>query len=113
MEPSKMIAVISDTHDNVESIRKTVKILMRKNPEFVIHLGDVVAPFTILEFKGLKMKFILGNCDSDSQARLDRAQQIGAEQLADFAEIDWNEIGRASCREECKPECRSRWSPYH
>ena len=23
------------------------------------------------------------------------------------------EIGRASCREECRIGCRSRWSPYH
>ena len=23
------------------------------------------------------------------------------------------EIGRASCREECLRLCRSRWSPYH
>ena len=23
------------------------------------------------------------------------------------------QIGRASCREECRPLCRSRWSPYH
>ena len=22
-------------------------------------------------------------------------------------------IGRASCREECLSQCRSRWSPYH
>ena len=22
-------------------------------------------------------------------------------------------IGRASCREECNGQCRSRWSPYH
>src|SRR3546814_19759401 len=23
------------------------------------------------------------------------------------------EVGRASCREECVSTCRSRWSPYH
>ena len=23
------------------------------------------------------------------------------------------EIGRASCREKCSKQCRSRWSPYH
>ena len=26
---------------------------------------------------------------------------------------DLDEIGRASCREECYALCRSRWSPYH
>ena len=24
-----------------------------------------------------------------------------------------HEIGRASCREKCSKQCRSRWSPYH
>ena len=23
------------------------------------------------------------------------------------------QIGRASCRQECSSQCRSRWSPYH
>src|SRR3546814_12048610 len=26
---------------------------------------------------------------------------------------DADQIGRASCREECVSTCRSRWSPYH
>ena len=25
----------------------------------------------------------------------------------------FTEIGRASCREKCMVQCRSRWSPYH
>ena len=29
--------------------------------------------------------------------------------IADFIQ----QIGRASCREECQSTCRSRWSPYH
>src|SRR3546814_15828516 len=27
--------------------------------------------------------------------------------------LEYKEIGRASCREECVSTCRSRWSPYH
>ena len=29
------------------------------------------------------------------------------------ANRDALKIGRASCREECRLTCRSRWSPYH
>ena len=32
---------------------------------------------------------------------------------AGFADALRIEIGRASCRKECKSQCRSRWSPYH
>src|SRR6059058_6445584 len=28
-------------------------------------------------------------------------------------EHSFEQIGRASCREECVTTCRSRWSPYH
>ena len=27
--------------------------------------------------------------------------------------VQTGEIGRASCGKECRPLCRSRWSPYH
>ena len=32
---------------------------------------------------------------------------------ADTGDAALREIGRASCREECLTQCRSRWSPYH
>ena len=36
-----------------------------------------------------------------------------ADKLVAGAKAAGNEIGRASCREECGLLCRSRWSPYH
>ena len=58
-----MIGLISDTHDNIPNIIKAVKIFKENNVEFVLHLGDVIAPATIKFFKGLDIRFIKGNCD--------------------------------------------------
>lgn len=82
-----MIGIISDTHDNVPMIKKAVDILKGKNPEIVLHLGDVVAPITVKLFSGLKMKFIKGNCDGDTVGIKRVAQAIGGDYLGDFAEI--------------------------
>src|SRR3546814_14560982 len=48
-----------------------------------------------------------------------RAVVDGAVRPSDFllvgavTELNYNKIGRASCRERCVSTCRSRWSPYH
>ena len=60
-----MIGIISDTHDNVLNIRKAVKVFQEKNVDFVIHLGDIISPSSTAFFKGVKVKFIKGNCDGD------------------------------------------------
>ena len=60
-----MIGIISDTHDNVPKIQKAVELFKKHQVEFVIHAGDIVAPGTVKYCKGVKMKFIFGNCDGD------------------------------------------------
>ena len=54
--------------------------------KYVVILGDGMADYPVDAFDG---KTIL--------------------EVADKPTIDYMEIGRASCRKEC----RSRWSPYH
>ena len=83
-----MIGIISDTHDNVENIQKAVKVFKNKKVEFVIHLGDIIAPASIKFFKGLKVKFIKGNCDGDIEHIQQKAKEIKSEYLGDFAEIN-------------------------
>ncbi|MEB3851326.1 MAG: YfcE family phosphodiesterase [Desulfurococcales archaeon] len=41
------VGVISDTHDNVALARAAVRALVNAGAEAVIHLGDIVAPFTL------------------------------------------------------------------
>lgn len=83
-----MIGIISDTHENVVMIKKAVEILKSKNPEVVLHLGDVISPGTTKLFSGLKIKFIKGNCDGDTAGIKRIAEGYGGEFLGEFAEIE-------------------------
>ena len=62
-----MIAIISDTHDNVFAIRKAVEMLLDLKPNKVYHLGDIIAPLTLHDFNGLPMAMIIGNNDGDHE----------------------------------------------
>ena len=45
-----LIGVISDTHDNIEAVRRASRLFLEKGVELVLHLGDIVAPFTLRAF---------------------------------------------------------------
>lgn len=83
-----MIGIISDTHDNVFAIKKAVDIFKKKNVELVLHLGDIIAPVTILYFKDLRTKFLLGNCDGDVENIKKRINEIDGEFLGIFSELE-------------------------
>jgi len=74
-----IIGLISDTHDNVESVKKSVEIFKRNEVDFAIHLGDVVAPLTMQFFFGLKMKVVKGNCDGDVAHMKKKVSEINGE----------------------------------
>ena len=62
------IAVIADSHDNIPKVEEVFKKINEKKIDFVIHLGDYVAPFTIRKIKELysgKLIGIFGNNDGD------------------------------------------------
>ncbi len=82
-----MIGIISDTHDNVESTMKAIAFFKEKKVEFVIHLGDVVAPPTLMKFEGLKMYFVRGNNDGELVGLKKTAESIGAEFVEDILEL--------------------------
>ena len=73
--------MISDTHDNLDAIRRAVELFNREKVDLVLHAGDYVAPFTAEAFRGLKAKLIgvYGNVDGDRELLRDRYAAIGAE----------------------------------
>ena len=59
-----LIGVISDTHDNVWAVRAAARLFREKGVELVIHLGDIVAPFTLKAFaeEGItRLEAVYGN----------------------------------------------------
>ena len=86
-----MIGIISDTHDNVQNIKKAVEIFKKRNVELVIHCGDVVAPLSVRFFKGLKVHFVKGNCDGDSAGLRKLAEEDGSVYEGETFEITIND----------------------
>jgi len=58
------IGVISDTHDNLVNVRKAADIFNSEKVDLIIHLGDIIAPFTLAELASranAKIEAIYGN----------------------------------------------------
>jgi len=62
-----IIAIISDSHDNIWNLRKAVEIIQAENTEMIIHCGDFVAPFMLkeLETSEIPVHGVFGNNDGD------------------------------------------------
>ena len=84
-----MIGIISDTHDNIEAIRKAVAFFNSKNVDLVLHAGDLVSPFTFKEFNKLNCKFyaVFGNNDGEKIALKERFKPLC--ELKDFLELEF------------------------
>ena len=72
-----MLCLISDTHENIPVIRKAVEKIKILNPELVIHCGDIVSPPILEEFRGLPMRFVLGNNDGEVEGLNKKAAELG------------------------------------
>jgi putative phosphoesterase len=82
------IGLISDTHDNMKNIEKSVILFGERRVDFVIHAGDYVTPDTVESFKGVKLIGVLGNNDVDKLGLLDAFKRIGGELVGDLCEIE-------------------------
>ena len=74
-----MVGVVSDTHDNVEMVERAVEVLNSYELELVIHAGDIVAPFTLKRFSGLRAKMVcvFGNNDGEKTLLAKAASSLG------------------------------------
>lgn len=83
-----IIGIISDTHENVQSILKSKEVFLIHKVDFVIHLGDIISPGTIQYFSGLKVKFIAGNNDGDIEGLKKKISEIGCDFEGTHIEIE-------------------------
>ncbi|MCK5004703.1 MAG: metallophosphoesterase [Candidatus Aminicenantes bacterium] len=61
------ISLLSDSHDNIENLKKVVDISNDRNCSHIFHLGDIVAPISAEILKNFNGEVIavFGNCDGD------------------------------------------------
>jgi putative phosphoesterase len=84
-----MIGIMSDSHDNIDAIRKAVNIFNNKDLDLVIHAGDLISPFTANEFQKLdpELVAVYGNNDGEREGLKNSYKEICL--LEDFKEISF------------------------
>ena len=89
------IAILSDTHDNLESLKRILNFLKEKNVEKMIHCGDITTPETLnfirKSFKG-EIFISLGNADLKDKILALRENLSGVFIFENFGEIEIDEL---------------------
>ena len=62
-----LVAIMSDSHDNIWNLRKAVEIIKDSQAGLIIHCGDFIAPFMLKELDdtGIQVHGVFGNNDGD------------------------------------------------
>ncbi|MEE9410646.1 MAG: metallophosphoesterase [Candidatus Heimdallarchaeota archaeon] len=83
------IGIMSDSHDNLNNIKKAIQIFTENIVESVIHAGDLISPFCIPPFKSFKGRFYLcsGNNLGDTELIQEKILEYG-EFFIDMGEFD-------------------------
>jgi hypothetical protein len=79
-----MIGILSDSHDNLDAVRRAVRFFRDSECRLIIHAGDFVAPFTarVLEGAGCPIKAVFGNCDGEKEGLKNALEPFGTIQKA-------------------------------
>ncbi len=89
------IGIISDTHDNVEGLKRAIEEFNKQNVDLVFHCGDWVSPFMTDECKDLNcnMVGVFGNNDGDLVRLIEKgAGKISFEMQCAEKEVDGRKI---------------------
>jgi uncharacterized protein len=86
------IGLISDTHDNIQNIRKAISLFSSKNVSFVIHAGDIVSPEAVEAFQGVKLIAVLGNNDLEINGLTKALDKIGGQLNGEFCEMEHDDL---------------------
>ncbi len=82
------IGIMSDSHDHIEHIKKSVRIFKERGAAYVLHLGDYISPNAVRACRGIKLVGIFGNNDGDEFRIVTAFQNIEGEIKGDFHEFE-------------------------
>jgi putative phosphoesterase len=99
------IGVMSDSHDHIENIHKSIGIFKERGVDLVIHLGDFVNPNSVRALAGVKLAGIFGNNDGDRFRMMGAFHEIGADIIGDFHEFDLDDI-KFACYHGTEPQLK-------
>ncbi|MCE4601058.1 MAG: metallophosphoesterase [Desulfurococcales archaeon] len=76
-----LVGVMSDSHDNLANVRRAAGVFNELGVDLVIHLGDIVAPFTLIELAGslkARVEAVYGNNCGEKEGLRRAASKVGA-----------------------------------
>lgn len=81
-----LIGIISDTHNDIESIRKSIEFFNLRNTDIVLHCGDIYLPSAAKEFSKLNCGFkaVFGNNDIEKAELINIISDFGMIEKAPF-----------------------------
>lgn len=103
------IGILSDTHDNVEAVKRATDLFAAEGVEVVIHCGDFVAPPVIPHLEECEVHGVLGNNDGEIaglHAAFD-ALGNGSELYGRFAELTFDGLSFAVLHGESLAEVQA------
>ncbi len=71
------LGILSDTHNNIEVVRRALGLLRDSGVSRVVHAGDITSPKMLSLFEGFTARFVLGNGDIDSEALNEESRRLG------------------------------------
>lgn len=101
------IAVMADSHDNCDALARALSLAARRGAEHILHLGDLISPFTSRVFKahfGGGITILFGNNDGDRVALVERFSPLGAQLLHPPTTIKLGGLNIAAMHEPLFPE---------
>ena len=84
------IGLISDTHDRIENLNQTIKILKKEKVAELIHCGDLTSPFMVKEltkFPG-EVHCVFGNIDDRHTTTILALKTKNVKLYGDYSELN-------------------------
>ncbi len=78
------IGIISDSHDHIDNIARSIEMFRKSGVAYVLHLGDYVNPNSVRAFQGIQLKGIFGNNDGDKFRLMNAFKDISGEMKGEF-----------------------------
>ncbi len=74
-----LVGIISDSHDDLESIERAVEIFQRMSVDEIIHLGDLISPFSLNPIinSGIPFRLLRGNNDAETLTTISTLENDG------------------------------------
>jgi putative phosphoesterase len=82
------LGIISDSHDHIDNIARSIRIFRDRGVAYVLHLGDYVNPNSVRAFQGIKLVGIFGNNDGDKLRLMTACNEISGEIKGEFYEFE-------------------------